>query len=82
VATSLLLVGTWVGKEWDQLSIKRRGPRRRGVHEELQPYKRLLAMLRYVLKKECGFRLAIEVPRRRGQLAHRGGDLRTTESRL
>jgi len=34
-------------------------------------------MLQYVLEREYGSMLAIEVSQKRGELAYRGGDLRT-----
>jgi len=37
VATSLLLVNTWVEKKWERLSTTRRGPGGRDVDEELLP---------------------------------------------
>ncbi|MBU0684731.1 MAG: hypothetical protein ABIE25_01630 [Thermoplasmatota archaeon] len=65
MATSLLLVNTWVGEKWDCLSTKRRGPGGRDVHAGLLPYPRFLAMLQYVIEREYGFILAIEVPQKK-----------------
>ncbi|MBU1914938.1 MAG: hypothetical protein KJ563_07060 [Candidatus Thermoplasmatota archaeon] len=62
VATSLLLVNSWVDKKWTNLSTRRRGPGGRDVHADLLPYPRLLAMLQYVLEREYEFILAVEVP--------------------
>jgi len=82
MATSLLLVNTWVGEKWDCLSTKRRGPGGRDVHAGLLPYPRFLAMLQYVIERESMDSYWPSMPRRRReQLAHRGGDLRTTECR-
>lgn len=64
VATSLLLVNSWVDEKWNNLSTARRGPGGRDIHEELLPYGRFLAMLQYVLEQEYGFILAIEVPQK------------------
>jgi putative transposase len=50
VATSLLLVNSWVDKKWTNLSTPRRGPGGRTVHEDLLPYPRFLAMLQYILE--------------------------------
>ena len=62
LATSLLLVNTWVEKKWEGLSTKRRGPGGRDVYADLLPYPRFLAMLQYVLEREYEFILAVEVP--------------------
>jgi len=62
VATSLLLVNSWVDKKWTNLSTRRRGPGGRDVHADLLPYPRFLAMLQYVLEREYEFILAVEVP--------------------
>lgn len=62
VAASLLLVNAWVGEKWASLSTTRRGPGGRTVHEELLPYPRFLAMLRYILERKYGFMLDITVP--------------------
>ena len=72
VATSLLLVNTWVVKKWDRLSTKRRGPGGRDVHADLLPYPRFLAMLQYVLEREYEFILDVEVPVRRSSAGLRG----------
>jgi len=65
VATSLLLVNTWVEKKWTNLSTTRRGPGGRTVHEDLLPYERFLAMLQYILERNYEFILAVEVPEKR-----------------
>jgi putative transposase len=65
VAVSLLLVNTSVEKKWDKLSTKRRGRGGRDVHAGLLPYPRFLAMLQYVIEREYGFILAIEVPQKK-----------------
>ncbi|MGQ9588393.1 MAG: ISH3 family transposase, partial [Thermoplasmata archaeon] len=65
VATSLLLVNTWVEKKWERLSTTRRGPRGRDVHAELLPFPRFLAMLQFVLERKYEFILAVEVPSER-----------------
>jgi hypothetical protein len=62
VATSLLLVNSWVDKKWTNLSTPRRGPGGRTVHEDLLPYERFLAMLQYILGRTYEFILAVEVP--------------------
>ena len=65
VATSLLLVNSWVEKKWTRFSTKRRGPGGKTVHEDLLPYARFLAMLQYILERNYEFILAVEVPERR-----------------
>jgi putative transposase len=65
VATSLLLVNTWVEKKWERLSTTRRGPGGRDVHAKLLPYPRFLAMLRYVLEKKYELILDVVVPEKR-----------------
>ena len=65
VATSLLLVNSWVDKKWTNLSTPRRGPGGRTVHEDLLPYPRFLAMLQYILERKYEFILAVEVPEKR-----------------
>jgi len=72
VATSLLLVNTWVVKKWDRLSTRRRGPGGRDVHARLLPYPRFLAMLQYVLERRYEFILDVEVPERRSSAGLRG----------
>jgi len=72
VATSLLLVNSWVEKKWDGLSTKRRGPGGRTVHEDLLPYPRFLAMLQYVLERKYEFILDVEVPIKKSHAGLRG----------
>lgn len=51
LATSLLLVNTWVEKK-ERLLTTRRVSGERDVHEELLPHERFLAILQYVLERE------------------------------
>lgn len=78
-ATSLLLMNTWVETKRTSLSMKRRGPGGRTIHEDLLPYPRFLAMLQYILERKCEFILDIEVPRKRSAAGSKRRGLRTTE---